>query len=105
MIPIVSRRISGARLPARFGCALVLLPLLLWIAASFAHNTGRRAAAASLTILVLMWVPLPGELFVLRQQAVLLFALTILLVVLARRASQQAKKGGMNGRLSMPGGQ
>ena len=85
--------------------SLILLPLLLWIASALAGSMGagkRVSAAAVLFLWLILWSPLPGRIFALRQQAMVLFCLTLLLAIFTRN---QAKKGGMNGILSMPGGQ
>ena len=63
---------------------LILLPLLLWVAATLAapganaganQIRGRIAPALMLVLYLLLWVPLPGYLFIMRQESLLLLVL------------------------------
>ena len=113
-----SHSILGVSAVAAFGLiatyhrahdSLILLPLLVWIANALARaapsrTLARLAPGTILTLLLLLWFPIPAQAFRLRQAAIVLFAMDVLL------ASQlflafPAKKGGMNGIQSMPGGQ
>ena len=87
--------------------SLALMPLLFWIAYTAArwreHRLTTKAAAFLLAaVLLLAWIPLPGSLFSVRQAA---FSYFLLATTLVSVLTARAKKGGMNGILSMPGGQ
>ncbi len=85
--------------------SILLLPLFLWNITDIVRPgplRSRIAPTAVLLLFVIASIPVHEGLFAFRQAALLMVCLTFLLVCLT---CLQAKKGGMNGTLFMPGGQ
>ena len=86
---------------------LVLMPVALWICLELKRRIASIGAWSVLLLLAGTWFAIPAstELLKLRQAALFSCCLACVLVGCAAWSAFQAKKGGTNDRLSVPGGQ